>query len=301
MNQPYSFAQRAEALLVRLLVGLLSVMPITLASWLGGTIAGFVGPFLSVSRKVGDVNLCAAMPELSAQERQKIIHQVWTNLGQTVAELPKLKALSEVLEGSCKPGYILEGWEENVQPYLVPGKPAIFFTGHLANWEIMPVIADARGVDFGFMYRAASNPIVDQTLKNLRHASYSGVVKMFPKGAAGGRAAYAHLSRGAVLGLLVDQKLDTGLPVPFFGRTAMTMDALASFVLKFRCPAFPVYVQRLGPGRLKVICEPQLTVPQTGERRSDLLALTTEMNRTLERWIKARPGEWLWLHKRWPS
>lgn len=301
MSQRHNFTQQAEALLVKALVCLLSALPVATASRLGGTIAGFIGPFLAVSRKVGDKNLRLAMPDLSVLERRDIIRQVWRNLGQTVAELPQLTALSERPDGSAKAGYTLEGWEENAAPYLEPGKPALFFTGHLANWEIMPIVACSRGVDFGFMYRAASNPIVDEALKNIRQRGYSRPVKMFPKGAAGGKAAYAHLSRGGVLGLLVDQKLDTGLSVPFFGRPAMTMDALASFALRFRCPVLPIHVKRLGPAQLKVIFDPPLVLPQTGDKQADILALTNEMNQTLERWIRAKPGDWLWLHKRWPS
>lgn len=162
------------------------------------------------------------------------------------------------------------------------------------------MIAATHGLDFGFMYRAAANPLVDETLKTLRQSGYAGNVKMFPKGAAGARAAYAHLSRGGTLGLLVDQKLDTGLAVPFFGRPAMTMDALASFALKFRCPVLPIHVRRLGPGRLAVLCDPPLSLPQTGDKKADIVALTNDMNRVLEDWIRQQPGDWLWLHRRWP-
>ena len=300
MSKSYNFMQRAEALLVSLLLRLLSALPVTVAARFCGAVAGFVGPFLSVSQKVADTNLRLAIPDLSSADRKRVITEVWQNLGQTVAELAKLKALREVPTGSDKPGYTLQGWDENVAPYLELGKPAIFFTGHLANWEVMPVIAGARGVDFGFMYRAASNSLVDGIIQKLRRSGYASDVKMFPKGAAGGKAAYAHLSRGGVLGLLVDQKLDTGLPAPFFGRTAMTMDALASFALRFKCPVFPIHVRRLGPARLEVICDQQLSLPQTGDKQADSLALTMEMNRTLERWISQQPGDWLWLHKRWP-
>lgn len=301
MSQSYSFSQRCEAWVVKCLVCLLSALPIAVASRLCGMIAGFIGPLLPVSRKVGDANLRLAMPDLSEASRKKIIHRVWVNLGQTVAELANLQALKEVKTGSTQAGYIVQGWKEHVAPYLTPGKPAIFFTGHLANWEVMPIMADSYGVDFGFMYRAASNPIVDDILKTLRHTGYAGVVKMFPKGAAGGKAAYAHLSRGGVLGLLVDQKLDTGLPVPFFGKMAMTMDALASFSLKFSCPVFPIHTKRLGPARLEVICDKPLTLPQTGDRQADILSLTTQMNDIVEGWIRQAPGDWLWLHKRWPK
>lgn len=292
--------QQAEAFLVKSLFSLLGALPVTVASKLGGMVAAGIGPFLSVSGKVGEANLRMALPELSASQRHQVIREVWKNLGQTVTELTNLKALQEVPEGSQQPGYSLEGWVEHVAPHLVPGQPAIFFTGHLANWEMMPVIAASRGLDFGFMYRAASNPLVDVALKKQRQANYAGDVKMFPKGAAGARAAYAHLSRGGVLGLLVDQKLDTGLSVPFFGKNAMTMDAMASFALKFRCPVFPVHIRRLGAARLRVICDPALSLPHTADKQADILTLTTEMNRTLEGWIREQPGDWLWLHRRWP-
>lgn len=301
MSQKGILTQRAEAVLVRLLVWLLSALPVRTASQFGGAVTGFIGPYLSVSRKVGERNLCLALPDLSPIERRRIIHQVWQNLGQTITELVHLKVLKEIPLASSRPGYSVQGWDEHVAPCLAPGKPAIFFTGHLANWEVMPMMASTRGINFGFMYRAASNPFVDIILKNLRHAGYGSDVKMFPKGAAGGKAAYAHLRHGNVLGLLVDQKLNDGLAVPFFGKPAMTMDALASFALKFKCPVLPIHVRRLGPARLEIICDPPLPVPETGDKQADIMALTMEMNRILERWIIAQPGDWLWLHKRWPA
>lgn len=295
------FIQRAEAVLVRALIRLVSVLPVTAASRLGGAVAGCIGPLLPVSRKVGDANLRLAMPELSGQERQSIIRQVWENLGQTIVELARLKELRQIPAGQPGPGYCVEGWDEHVAPLLPPGKPAIFFTAHTGNWEVMPLLADTHGTDFGFMYRAASNRLVDEMLRRLRQEGYQHKVQMFPKGAAGGRAAYAHLRQGGVLGLLVDQKLDTGLPVPFFGKTAMTMDALASFAQKLGCPVFPIHTTRLGPARLLVVCEPALTLPHSGDKKADALALTLEMNRTVERWIRQKPGDWLWLHRRWPK
>ncbi len=294
-------AQRAEAVLVRGLVSLLSLLPITTASRLGGAVARGIGPRLPVSRKVGDANLRLAMPELSEPERQLIIRQVWENLGQSITELVRLKDMRRLPAGSSDPGYVLEGWDECVVPHMAPGQPALFFTGHIGNWEIMPTIAEKSGVDFGFMYRAASNKAVDNILRQLRQDGYEHPVQMFPKGSAGGRAAYAHLRKGGALGLLVDQKLDTGVAVPFFGKTAMTMDALASFALKFRCPVFPIHTIRMGPARLRVICEAPIAMPDSGDKQADMLAVTLEMNRTLERWIREKPGDWLWLHRRWPK
>jgi KDO2-lipid IV(A) lauroyltransferase len=43
-----------------------------------------------------------------------------------------------------------------------------------------------------------------------------------------------------------------------------------------------------------------LDIRPTGDRHADVAAITTEVNRVIEGWIRARPGQWLWLHRRWP-
>jgi KDO2-lipid IV(A) lauroyltransferase len=293
-------SHRLEAALVWAAIKALRRFSPETASRLGGAVAGAIGPLIPVST-IADQNLRLAMPELSAAARKRIIQECWQNLGQTAAELVHLDKITET-GSETGPGYKFIGWEENVAAALKNGTegPSIFITGHIANWEITPPGAWAHGVDVGFMYRAASNPLVDAMIQRLREANARRKITMFPKGAGGARAAYAHLLKGGHLGLLVDQKLDNGLAVPFFGHAAMTMDALASFALKFRCPVFPVHVVRVAPARLHIICEPPLPLPDTGDKTADALALTTRVNQLLERWIREKPGAWLWLHRRWP-
>jgi KDO2-lipid IV(A) lauroyltransferase len=81
----------------------------------------------------------------------------------------------------------------------------------------------------------------------------------------------------------------------------MTAPAAAQLALRFGLPLVPIRVERLEPARFRVVCEPALAVPQTGDRKADILALTTAMNETVERWVRGDPGAWLWLHKRWPK
>jgi len=287
-------SHRAEALLVRAGLALFRALPPAAASNLGGGIARAVGPLIPVS-KVADRNLAAAMPELDKAARRRIVRDVWENLGRTVAELAHIGSLHETESG---PGYHVTGWEHVA---AAAGGPSIVLTGHIGNWEIIPPACYARGMDLAFMYRAASNPLVDDMILRLREANFKRKVTMFPKGGTGARGAYAHLMRRGHLGMLNDQKLDNGIPVPLFGRDAMTAPALASFALKFRCPVFPIHVVREGPARLHMIVEPAMTLPDSGNKEADILALTTEANRILERWIREIPGSWLWLHRRWPK
>ncbi|MDE8346735.1 MAG: lauroyl acyltransferase [Acidocella sp.] len=292
-----SLGHHAEALLVRALLVLLRCFSLGRASGLGGHVARLMGPMIPVSN-VARRNLVLAMPELTAAARREIIADTWENLGRTAAELARLGDFEETAQG---PGFVVTGWDENVAPALAQGGPTIFFTGHFGNWEIIPRAAAARGIDVGFLYRAASNQLVDEIILGLREAALGRKLKMFPKGGPGARAAYAHLARGGTLAMLMDQKLDTGLAVPFFGREAMTGTAMASFALRFKCPVLPVHVVRTGPARLEMVCEPPMAIPNTGDKEADTKTMTEAMNRVLEGWIRAQPGGWLWLHKRWPK
>ncbi len=290
-------AHRAEALAVRAALGLFRRLSPAAASALAGRVARTIGPLIPTS-KIADKNLRMAMPELDQRARRRIIGQVWENLGATAAELAHIGNLRETASG---PGYVMSGWAEHVAPALANGGTGIVLTGHFGNWEIIPPAAYEHGVDLGFMYRAASNPLVDDLILKLREANFGRKIHMFPKGGTGARQAYAYMMRGQVLGMLVDQKLDNGVAAPLFGIPAMTTTALASFALKFKCPVFPIHVERIAPARLHVICEPVMALPATGDKERDIQQMTEDMNKVLERWIREKPGSWLWLHRRWPK
>jgi KDO2-lipid IV(A) lauroyltransferase len=291
-----SFLHRAEALAAWLGFTFLRALSPVSASNAGGTIARAVGPFISAS-KTADRNLKAVMPELDAAARRRIIAGAWENLGRTVGELAHIGTFRETESG---PGYAVTGWE-HVDKVKAAGGPCLFFTGHMGNWEILPPAAFDHGTEIAFMYRAASNPIVDAMILRLREEAFGRKVTMFAKGAAGAQAAYRHVAKGGYLGMLIDQKLDNGISAPFFGRPAMTAPALATFALKLNCPVIPVLVRRTAPARLQLEIEPPLTPVITGNRDADILALTTTTNAILERWIRAKPESWLWLHRRWPK
>jgi KDO2-lipid IV(A) lauroyltransferase len=63
-------------------------------------------------------------------------------------------------------------------------------------------------------------------------------------------------------------------------------------------PMYPVRIERLGPARFRVTVEDPLDPPQIGDREACTHALVAACNARLEAWIRARPGEWLWQHRR---
>ncbi len=287
---------RIEAAVARLALGLLRRLGPATASNLGGAVARALGPLLPVSR-VAHANLRLAMPELDAAARRRIVRGVWDNLGRTVTEFPHLAKLRRNASG---PGWEIVN-EDILHELARRGGPAIFFSGHIGNWELLSPVAAAFGVPISGMYRPAANPLVDAMIAQLRREALGIDVPMFAKGAAGGRAAFAHLARGGFLAILIDQKLNDGIAVDLFGHPAMTAPALAVLALRFRCPVIPGHSERIGPARLRLTAEPPLELPDTGDRTADIATLTRAVNATLERWIRARPESWLWLHRRWPN
>ena len=265
------------------------------ASNFAGRLARTIGPRLPVSR-VAERNLRAAMPDLDAAERRRIVAGVWDSLARTAAEFPHLSSLRETGSG---PGYELVG-AEHARALAERGGPAIVFTAHIGNWEILPPVLNRLGVPLAFFYRAAANPAVDRMILDLRAEAMGSPVTMFPKGARGARDSYAHLAKGRFLGMLVDQKLNDGIEAPLFGLSAMTAPVLAVFARRFRCPVLPIHAERIGPARFRIICDPLFEAEQTDDKTADILATTTKMNAIIESWVRARPESWLWLHRRWP-
>ncbi|MBB2166466.1 lauroyl acyltransferase [Gluconacetobacter sp. 1b LMG 1731] len=296
-TRPVTRLMRLEALAARTALAVLRRLGPVGASNAGGAVCRIIGPRLPVSR-IADANLRLAMPELDASARRAVIRAVWDNLGRTVGEFPHIAALPE--NPTSGPGWDVVG-AEHLAAQVARGGPVIFMSGHIGNWEMLPPGVARHGLPFASFYRAAGNPLVDGLIRALREAAMGETVPMFAKGARGARGALAHIARGGRLGMLVDQKMNDGIEATLFGHPAMTAPALAAMALRYRCPVIPGYVERLGPARLRIHVEPPLALPDSGDRQTDILALTQAVNDRLERWVRARPGTWLWLHRRWPK
>lgn len=269
--------------------GLLKLLPVEISSALGGAITRTIGPLLPVS-KVAERNIAKTMPELSPEKRQRIVREVWENLGRVVGEFPHLRKLSHVA------GRVELSGEHHFANASKEGKPAIFFSGHFANWEVFAVCAREVNKSLSLVYRHANNPYVD---KLYRFARRDITRSLFPKNRVGAKALIKALRDGDSVGMLIDQKMNDGVAIPFFGFPAMTAPAIAELALKQNIPIYPGRVQRVKGTHFKMEIFPKLSITPTGSHAEDVTALLTRLNQQLEEWIRDDPGQWLWLHRRW--
>jgi Kdo2-lipid IVA lauroyltransferase/acyltransferase len=290
--KPVHPIDRLEALAAALAFGAFAALPIDCASAIGGALGRLIGPFLGISR-LARRNLKGALPELSDHEINQVVAAMWDNLGRVAAEYPHLREI-RVFEPS---GRVETHGFEHMDRAVANGRRMIIFSGHIANWEIGMLAAVQYGIEVAQIYRAANNPLVDRMITRFR----GDAGELIPKGAVAARRAIATLRRGAHLTMLADQKLNDGIPVPFFGRPAMTTSALASFALRFDCDVLPARVERLNGAHFRLTVFPALPLPRSGNPGADVAALMAQVNATLESWIRDRPDEWFWVHRRWPD
>ncbi|RKK03561.1 hypothetical protein EBE87_08535 [Pseudoroseomonas wenyumeiae] len=69
----------------------------------------------------------------------------------------------------------------------------------------------------------------------------------------------------------------------------------------YHAPGNPLvlgYTQRIGPGRFRVVVEPPLPLPNSGDMAADIRSLMLAVNGRIEAWIRGNLCRWLWLHRR---
>ena len=286
------FAHRLEAWGAAFLFGGFKSLPLDCASALGGALARRIGPCLGVSKHARR-NISRAFPELSETEIARVVAGMWDNLGRVAAEYPHLRKIRVFEPG----GRVETHGFEHVDRAVAAGRRIIVFSGHIANWEIGMLAGVQHGISVAQIYRAANNPLMDCMIARFR----GDRGEFIPKGAIAARGAITALRRGTNLALLADQKMNDGIAVPFFGRSAMTAPALAVLALRFDCDVLPLRVERLDGARFRVTVFPPLPLPGGDDSHANAAALMARVNATLEAWIRDRPEQWLWVHRRWPD
>jgi KDO2-lipid IV(A) lauroyltransferase len=281
------FKHLLEAWLLHLLFSAFRLLPLDAASWLGGVMARGIGPFLS-AHQIAKRNLAMVFPDWTPQKRCQTVRGMWDNLGRTAAELAHVQ--NDALFTRIR----LQGLEN----FPAAGQQVLFFSGHFGNWELLTPTAFRHGVSITSIYRQANNPYVDHYILSLRETQATG---MIPKGVRGAVKIARAIKSGHSLAMLIDQKLGSGISVPFLGHDAMTASAIAELALRYELPIVPARVLRNKGAHFEATMFPPLTYEKTGDHDQDVRAIMTMINDTLGTWVRDYPEQWFWVHKRWPQ
>lgn len=278
---------------------IIRLIPLKVATDIVASIVRSLGPLLPRHR-TGMSNLALAFPEKTIAERRRILSLMWDNLARTAIEYIYLDTLIDFDPDNPSDGNIEVIGSEVFDKLVTHGKPCIIFTGHLANWELLPVCAKIYGLDISALYRMPNNPFIARRILEIRSQVMGDLI------ASGPFAAYqlmAVLDKGGRIGVLVDQKFRSRsrLMIPFFGHDATTNPLIGKLAREYDCPVHGARVIRLPEGRFRFEITDEISLPRDSDGRIDTKGTVTTITQIMEDWIREHPEQWLWIHRRWAS
>lgn len=277
------------------LLKLTRLLPTGAALDIGGWITRNLGPLLAEHR-VAKNNLAVAFPEMSERQRQDILTGAWDNLGRTGAEYVFLDRIFDFDPEAPGSGHFEVDGIDQFLAIRDSGKPAILFSAHLANWEILAICAAAYDLDMTALFRPPNNAFVAERLDRVRRQTMGHLV---PSMTGAAIALSGALERGGRVGLLVDQFYHKGPALTFFGRKARTNPMLGVLARRFDCPVYGARTIRLAGGRFRLELHGPYELPRDASGEIDINETMQMVTSIVEDWVREHPDQWLWMHRRW--
>ncbi|WP_263380286.1 lysophospholipid acyltransferase family protein [Granulicella paludicola] len=287
---------RVEYCALRLLVAAIGVMPRRVARAVGAALGTLVRVTLSRLRQTGLQNLAMALPETTAEERERILNGVYRSLGWELAEFCKMSRYTATQASM----FIRYAGLENYLAARDRGKGVLVLTGHLGAWELSSFYHSLVGYPMSMVIRKLDNPLVDAYVNRIRCLHGNRVIHKddFARGLL------TAMNKGETVGILMDTNMTPpqGVFVPFFGVPACTATAMARIALRSDAAVIPGFLLWEASERKYVLrFGPQIELVRTGDAQADIVANTALFTAVTESYIRRYPEQWLWVHRRWKT
>src|SRR2546421_632212 len=284
--------------LARLILGSLGILPRSTAIALARALGRIAYWLPGKLRRTGETNLEIAFPELSEQERQRLLRGCFDSLGRLLGEFSQFpratpESLRQLLEYDERGLAHLREAEQN-------RRGVIFLTGHIGAWELLSFGWSALEYPISFLVRPIDNPRIEELIESVR--TRFGNRAIDKKSAA--REALRVLRQSGTLGILSDLNTQPyeGVFVPFFGRLACTNAGIATLALKTDAVVIPTCaVWDVKRGKYFFHGDPPVKLVRTGNHQRDVEINTANFAAAMEHMIRLYPEQWLWIHKRWKT
>jgi KDO2-lipid IV(A) lauroyltransferase len=175
-------------------------------------------------------------------------------------------------------------------------KPALMFTAHLANWELVPLGGPDIDREVAVVFRA---PRFGSFTRALTVARSPRIAAFIPAGPEAPFRIREALKRNWIVGMLIDQHVVRGVDAMYFGRPCKVNPMLARFARRFDCPIYGARVVRLPNGRFRFELTDPLNPPRDAEGKIDIAGTMQLITSIIETWVREHPEQWFWIHRRW--
>lgn len=175
----------------------------------------------------------------------------------------------------------------------------IVLTGHYSNWEILGYAMATMGFPTCSVARPLDNPYISEFVFGVRERTGQRIIAK--KGAT--EDIVQVLDSKGVVGFTADQNAGSkGIFIDFFGRKASSYKSIALLAMQYEVPVVIGYARRKGD-KFRFICGCQdIIYPEDWKDQDDPLRyITQRYNKAIEDFVRADPGQYLWVHRRWKT
>jgi KDO2-lipid IV(A) lauroyltransferase len=284
-------------LLVRVLVAVLQALPLAAACRLADFFAWLAYRVNRRHREVARDNLRHAFPELSPDEVEALVVDVYRHCLLLLVEIIHLPRRVHGHNWRAYQDYVRTETGRRALGALLSHRRLMLVTGHLGNWEMSSYVFGILGFRLSAIARPLDNPYLDAWLRRFRQRT--GQTMLAKKGEYD--RILDVLVSGRVLGTLADQDAgQRGVFVDFFGRPASTHKAVALLALEHSVVLVVAASCRVGgPLRYCLYLEDVIDPEEYRGRPDAVKAITQRYTAALERLVRRHPEQYFWLHRRW--
>ena len=241
-------------------------------------------------REIARTNLALCFPDLSGDERQRLLEAHFASLGIALVET----ALSWWgSERRLRPLVHLTGLE-HLEAALRQGRGAILLSAHFTTLEIGGRLL-ALHAPFHVLYRDHKNSVIETLQQRARRRRFE---KAIPRGDL--RAMLTSLKQNRPVWYAPDQDFgrDNSVFVPFFGIAAATVTATSRLARVSGAPVVPFFQRRLPGARgYELTLLPALEDFPGDDIEQD----TRRLMALIETRVRQQPDQYLWVHRRFKT
>ena len=245
-----------------------------------------IAPFLK-SRKIIEDNIHNFSKNISTENKEKIISNMWENYGMTFIEYIFLNSFR-----NNNSHINIEG-KENLIEIINNNKPAVFISGHFANYELMSMEMTKMNIKLATIYRPLNNYFLNPFMEYLRKKYICK--NQIKKGINGVREAIEYIKKNHCIALMIDQRVSEGERIDLFNKPALTTTLPAQLAIKYKLPVIPVFIKRLNDNKFKIKFLEEINY----SNYKNTVEMSKRLNEVLEEMIVDNPYQWIWTHNRW--
>ncbi len=282
----------------------LRVVSMLMHAWPVGAnlrVARYIGSFLyAVDRKHRERalgNLRRSFPEMPQQQREAMARR---SMQQLVMLGVDVIFTTRLIRIDTWRNYVrLANFQHVLKLLVAKNQGLIMLTGHYGNWEILGYVLGTLGFATTSIARPLDNPYVNQWLLGVRERKGQKIIDK--KGATGDITTL--LGQGGTVCFIADQNAGSkGIFVDFFGRRASTYKSIGLLAMEYDAPIVVGYARRAGERFQFDVGVQDIIWPADWKPQDDPLRyITQRYTKGIEDFVRADPGQYLWVHRRWKT